>query len=238
MPATASKQDESAWAFPAEYSIEIGGVVVSCLQVEQALVALRSAASLMIRQPLVKIDSPLAFCDYHAVAAPHRARFSCADVSGRGSAGRHIAKAAFCYALEQALADVQANPAQAFGALLEAAYDAIGSDHAYSAAMARSAVVVQVKRHGWELRSQLRQAAHQAVSACDVERGEFSCSVKTACGTGECRFATGVLVEITKLAGDTGKMTRPFNHVQSGSVFSPDEAQADLENIDPFCVST
>jgi hypothetical protein len=211
----------------------LGGVEVTPGDIEAALRVLRSAPGLMIRQPLARAGSPLASCLYHDVAAPWRGRFSSSAPSGRGAAGRPVAKEAFCFALERALESV--SPAVALAQLLDDALAAFAVDHTYAAAMARSAVGFAAKRHSAALRTQLRQAAHQAVSECEARRGEFACENRTPCGTGACKFAQGDLALIT-VESLNGRQERPANSVLAGRPFSSDDALASLEALRPFTV--
>lgn len=211
----------------------VGGIEVSPGDVEQALVCLRSSAGLMIKQPLARISSPLADCDYHAVSAPWRDQFMAGSPAGRGAAGRSIAKDAFCFALEQTL--IAADPQAALRQLLDDAMLAFSSDHAYAAAIARAAVGIAAKKHTALLRAQLRQAAHQAVSQCDLAAGTFRCDNASPCGTGDCRFAQGDLVFI-ETSSLKGKQTRPANWPGAGATFSSDDALPALEKLSPFVV--
>lgn len=211
----------------------LGGIEVTSADIEKALACLRSAAGLMIRQPLARIGSPLARCRYHDVAAPWRERFSHEQAHGRGAAGRHIAKDAFCFALEQAL--TAASPELALEQLLGDAMDAFAADHTYAAAMARAAVNIAAKHHSVVLRAELRQAAHQAVSACDARKGEFLCTNPTPCGTGFCRFASGDLALITAISVH-GRQIRPANHALGLPAYSSEDALAQLEQLRPFTV--
>lgn len=186
----------------------------------------------MIRQPLQRIASPLADCDYHAVSAPWRAQFTAGQPSGRGAAGRPIAKEAFCFALEQLLAE--SGTQAGLRRLLADAMDAFAADHTYAAAMAKAAVSIAAKKHAAALRSRLRQAAHQAVSQCDMARGQFRCYNESPCGTGDCRYVQGDLAFLS-VPSYRGKQRRPANH-QSGGHFSPEDALSELEALTPFVV--
>jgi hypothetical protein len=186
----------------------------------------------MIRQPLQRISNPLAACDYHTVSSPYREHFSASRPSGRGAAGRPIAKEAFCFALEQILAE--AGTQSGLRQLLADAMSAFSADHTYAASIAKAAVTIAAKKHAAALRTRLRQAAHQAVSQCDLERGKFNCFNESPCGTGDCRFAQGDLVFLGTVS-HKGKQRRPANH-RLGTSFSPDDALSELEQLSPFVV--
>jgi hypothetical protein len=122
------------------YPLVVGGVNCTAFTVASALDCLEAAKGLMIRQPLSRIGSPLARCDYHAVAAPYRSRFETLTGAGRGAAGRHIAKQAFCSALRELLAVCrELDPIAAFEAVSHRAWLAFASDFAYCEAMALAA---------------------------------------------------------------------------------------------------
>lgn len=210
----------------------VGGVLATTGDIEQALLCLRSTGGLMIRQPLQRIGSPLAACDYHSVSAPWRGKFSSAQPSGRGAAGRPIAKEAFCFALEQILA--ASGTEASLRQLLADAMSAFSADHSYAVSMARAAVTIAAKKHAAMLRQRLRQAAHQAVSQCDTMRGQFTCYNDSPCGTGDCRFVQGDLAFLVT-PSVRGKQQRPANHREGGH-FSSDDALAELERLSPFVV--
>jgi hypothetical protein len=224
-------------AFPglAGRIVVIGTVSATYQQVSQALDCLRSSRGLMVRQPLARIGSPLAECDYHAVAAPHLHSFADFRHSGRGAAGRHLTKTAFCIALDSHLGEMRAaEPGLYFTSSVADALQAFASDHAYAASIAGAAVTYRRKRYQTGLRQQLRQASHQAVSACEARSGEIQCQALTPCGTGTCLFATGILRQITA-ESLTGRTKRPSNHCQPGG-YSPDDALGALEALVPFSV--
>ena len=118
----------------------VGGISCTAGAAAGALTVLLSAPGLMIRQPLLKAGSPLARCDYHAVAAPYRAVViragELAGASGRGAAGRHIAKTAFCTALGDMLGVIAGDPWAAWEALAQAAWRAFSADPGYAAQLA------------------------------------------------------------------------------------------------------
>jgi hypothetical protein len=187
----------------------------------------------MIRQPLQRIGSPLADCDYHLLSAPWREKFTGGHPHGRGAAGRPIAREAFCFALEKILTD--SGTEAGLRHLLADALSAFSADHTYAAAMARAAVTIASKKYSAVLRVRVRQVAHQAVSQCDLHRGEFQCPNQSPCGTGDCRFAQGDLVLVTR-PSFRGKMKRPANSTAPGSTFSPDDALPEFEHLCPFTV--
>jgi len=120
----------------------VGGVPCSAFDTAASLTILLAAPGLMIRQPLKRAGSPLADCDYHAVAAPYRARF-CTAAPGqqlrRGAAGRHIAKQAFCTALSELLSWIEQDPWAAWEAAADLAWKAFASDPGYAAQIASAA---------------------------------------------------------------------------------------------------
>lgn len=136
--------DEGSWRV---LQARIGGVVVTLAQISEALESLQATAYPMMKRTLQQINSPLADCDYHTVAAPYRERFLAAPSTGRGAQGRHLTKLAFCFALAAVLNSITLDPMQGFLPLLDDAYTAISSDYTYSAAIARSAVAIKTKKH-------------------------------------------------------------------------------------------
>ncbi len=134
---------EGSWCLP---QARIGGVTVTLVQISEALESLQATAYPMMKRTLQQIGSPLADCDYHAVAAPYREQFRVLPSTGRGAQGRHLTKRAFCFALMAVLNSIALDPAQGFLPLLEDAYAAISSDYTYSAAIARSAVAFRKRR--------------------------------------------------------------------------------------------
>jgi len=109
----------------------------------------------MVRQPLQRIASPLAECDYHAVAAPYKSQFRLmfTDPGGRGAAGRHITKRAFCFALSLLVnAARQMSPVAAFAGITQRAWDAFSRDPGYAEDMARAAAALPLlvgDEDGW-----------------------------------------------------------------------------------------
>ena len=129
-------------AYP-HYPAEVGGVRCVVGDVEFALGCLWQAPGLMVRQPLVRAGSPLADCDYHAVAAPYKPQFQWLAQHGRGAAGRHITKRAFCFALGRVVAVARAtDPVAAFAGVTQRAWDAFSRDFRYAEEIARAAVAL------------------------------------------------------------------------------------------------
>lgn len=220
-------------ADPAEVPVVIGGVRVSVLSAVYAASVLERAPGLMIRQPLARIGHPLAKCNYHAEAAPYRDHFLAAlTFSGRGAAGRHVAKHAFIYAVRGRCRE--AMELAVVADLLDEAYAAMGSDPSYIMEMAETAVAVMVHQHQWQLRQQLKAAQVKARKACSAADGQFMCSVASACGTGDCRFAEGIFAQLTAEA-KPGRSPRPANH--GGDPYSAEPALAELEQLYPFRVA-
>jgi hypothetical protein len=126
------------------YPAEVGGVRCLVGDAEGALSVLAVARGLMVRQPLARAGSVLACCDYHAAAAPYKSRFALAPPgalpAGRGAAGRHITKLAFCYALSVVVAAARVtSPVAAFAGVTQRAWDAFARDPGYAEDMARAA---------------------------------------------------------------------------------------------------
>lgn len=131
-------------AYP-HYPARVGGVECVVGDCESALECLTVATGLMVRQPLLRISNPLADCDYHAVAAPYKAqmRLFFPSPGGRGAAGRHITKRAFCFALSQLVAVARdMSPVAAFSGVTQRAWDAFSRDPGYAEAMARAAAAL------------------------------------------------------------------------------------------------
>jgi hypothetical protein len=218
----------------------VGGVAVTIQQAEEALEVLRASSGMMVRQPLQRAGSPLAACDYHAASAPFRQRPADVAARGRGAAGRHLTKPAFVLAVESLLAEERSREQRAAELesavarlavpvpreQVEEALAAFTADHSYAVTIAGAAVAVLRKRHVAVLRSSLRLAAREAVTACERSSGEFRCAAAAPCGTGDCRLARGVLtgLAIPEEAAGPRSMTlsRPPNHVAAGTRFSPD----------------
>lgn len=222
-------------ADPWKVHVGIGGVSVTVASGRHAADVLENSPGLMIRQPLRRIGHPLAWCNYHAEAAPYRDRYASLAFTGRGAAGRHVAKCAFIHAVRFRCDEgMRLAPYIAVLPLLRQAYQAMGSDPSYFMEMARSAVVLMEKQHAWRLRQDLKAAQDKARQACRSAAGEFTCRVQSACGTDSCRFAEGVFRQITVPVRE-GRIPRPPNH-QPGTPYSPDLALAQLEKLRPFRV--
>lgn len=119
--------------------VSVGGLQVTAQITADALLVLLKAPGLMIRQPLEKARNALARCDYLAAGRPYRSLFSQPQPGvqlRRGAAGRHIAKQAFCAALEEKLQAVTADPLAAWAPLVSAAWQAFSSDAGYAAQLA------------------------------------------------------------------------------------------------------
>lgn len=81
--------------------LEIGGVLVTSMQVNTAIAKLEAVGGTAIAQPLRAIDSPLATCEYHEVAKATRTAFP-SLVRAAGTKQKHTAheKTAFIFALK------------------------------------------------------------------------------------------------------------------------------------------
>lgn len=208
--------------------------MTSVAVVTEAHSILAQAPGLMVRQPLARFRNPLALCNYHDEAAPYRDMYyTSLTHNGRGAAGRPATKHAFMHALQVRAAEAMRDaPLIAAMPLAAEAYEAMRDDVSYVMAMAKMAVAVMGRQHTWRARSELRAAQQEAMAQCGKQ--EFSCENKTACGTGDCRFACGIYKLVSTPAG-SGKTARPANHADGGS-FSSDSALADLERMQPFRV--
>lgn len=232
-----SARPPAQWPFLKGRPVTIGGLTVTCAQAETALAVLSRSGGVMVAQVLRAAGSPLADCDYRAAAdsfcAP-AARVPSSRTSRRGAAGRPVTKAAFMSAIAAALdAALAGEPALHYAADIKAARRAFGADAGYAAAMARAAVDVSAREHLAGLRASLARGAAAAVSACAERRGEFACAETSACGTGGCRFAAGLLSTLRVPAGP-GRLPRPANHTPGGFGLGP--ATAALAAAVPFTV--
>lgn len=230
-------QAPDRWPGLASRPVEIGGITVTYAEAAAALAALRKAGGIMVRQVLRAAASQLQYCDYHAAAGPFRQRFlMSAPGYGRGAAGRPATKQAFLAAIEGAMAEAEAaEPARHFAAELAGARNAFGSDAGYAAAIAAAAVQARRDGHSARLREMVTAAVRGAVQACEARRGEFSCSASSACGTGDCRLASGLLAGLCVPAGP-GRVPRPGNHAHAGRGFGTGPVMAALEQAVPFTV--
>jgi len=122
-----------------------------------------------------------------------------------------------------------------FAPVLAAARAAFAADCGYAAAMAAAAVEAGRREHAAALRAQLSTAARRAVSACAARTGEFTCTSAAACGTGSCRFASGVLAGLD-VPAPPGRLARPVNHaVREG--FALTAAAGQLAAAVPYVVA-
>jgi hypothetical protein len=95
----------------------------------------------------------------------------------------------------------------AFTEIIDAALAAFTADVSYAVSMARAAVVITRKRAVWQARRELRAAEAAAHVAC-ASTAAFECHATAACGTGDCKFATGPLAQLTT-AAPAGGHIRP-----------------------------
>jgi hypothetical protein len=190
----------------------------------------------MVRQPLLRIGSPLAWCAYHHVAAPYRASFmSQLERSGRGAAGRPSTKQAFIYALGVICGEArQAMLLHALGDVIAGAYEAFLADAYYVTAMASAAVDIMSRQHALAQRQALKDAQASAMRQCGEAAGQFTCAEPGPCGTGGCRFAS-LLVQV-QVPPRPGRIQRPANHV-SRRGYSAEPALAALAEQQPFRVA-
>lgn len=217
----------AAWPSLAARLVEIGGVRLSYAEAVKATAVLAGSRTSAIAPVLRAAGSPLAGCDYFAVAAPHLAAARQLPKTGRiGAAGRHVTKIAFLEAAGQVLARARAAELASWNA-------ALATDERYAAAIARDAVTLRQRAHLAGIRSSVRSAVSRAVAACNARRGEFSCSEDTACGTGACRFAALAYASLDAPA-PPGKVIRPFNHASRGAGFSGDAAADQLAQLRPW----
>jgi hypothetical protein len=221
----------------AEVFLSVGGVMASVATVSEAHEILHESSGLMVRQPLEHYRNPLACCDYHAEAAPYRSLYykRLAHHGHRGASAPPTTKFAFMHALQvRSLAAMHSAPLVRAMPLVAEAYEAMAKDVAYVMAMSEMAKNVLAKQHAWRLRSELRQAQSEAMIECSGET--FICESKSACGTGTCRFATGIYSDITAPASP-GKTPRPANHAD-GRPFSSEPALVQLGELMPFRVTS
>jgi len=217
----------AAWPSLAARLVEIGGVRVSYAEAVKSAAVLAGSRTSAIAPVLRAAGSPLADCDYFAVAAPHLAAARQLPKTGRiGAAGRHVTKIAFLAAVEQVLA-------AALEAELAGWASALATDERYAAAIARDAVTIRQRAHAAGIRSAVRSAVARAVAACNARRGEFTCSEASACGTGSCRFAAPPYAALDAPA-PPGRMIRPWNHASRGEGFSADAAADQLARLRPW----
>lgn len=139
----APEQAVLCWPGQAGRELLLGGVPVTAAQAAEAIAVLSGNGSSAIASVLRAAANPLSCCDYWAVARPHlaAARAALPETHKAGTAGRHLAKHAFCHAVRSAIAALLDRE-------LDAAFDAFRADERYAAAIAREAVAVQRRRHG------------------------------------------------------------------------------------------
>jgi len=209
------------WPALAARSVAVGGVSVSFAEALAAANILRSSRTSAIQPVLRAAGSPLAGCDYLAVAAPYMGTAREQPKTGRaGAAGRHLAKNAFIesvallltVARDQEIAD---------------AMEAFAADERYAVAVARDATGLRERAYLAGVRSTVRSSVARAVAACTAAAGLFTCDSVTACGTGACRFSSPACRGAVTAAGP-GRLVRPFNHVRAGEGFTEAEAVTDL----------
>jgi hypothetical protein len=216
-----------------EVSLSVGGVLTSIGVVSEAYEILRESSGLMVRQPLTYYHNPLALCDYHSEAAPYREQYYArlSHLGHRGASAPPTTKLAFMHALRiRSDCAMKSAPLVRVMPFVAEAYEVMSQDFRYITAMSQMAVSVLARPHQLRLRSELRQVQSDAMAEC--EGHTFTCDSKSACGTGSCKFASGIYAEITSIA-KSGKTPRPANHV-SGGAFSSDTALAELEILVPF----
>lgn len=209
------------WPGLPDRRVIVGGVTVTCADVIRASEILILSRTSAIAPVLRAAGSPLASCDYFAVAAPYTGQARRAPKTGRaGAAGRHVTKNAFLMALRDVLAAARA-------AETAEAMAAFAADERYAVAMARDAVEAREQAYAAGMRSALRAAVGRALEACARHGGEFRCAASTACGTGGCQFAAPPYLGVTAPAGP-GRYVRPANHVRAGETFSEASAAVQL----------
>jgi len=220
-----------------EVFLRVGGLLASVSTVTEAHEILEEAPGLMVRQPLEHYKNPLALCDYHAEAAPYRDQYYLKLRHGghRGASAPPTTKLAFMHALRVRTAyAMKSAPLVRAMPLVAEAYAAMAQDFSYVAAMSQMATTILERQHAWRLRSELRQAQGEAMIECSGHT--FVCEARSACGTGDCKFAQGIYTHLVSIA-QAGKVQRPANHV-SGDGFSSDSALAELEKLVPFRVTS
>jgi hypothetical protein len=122
--------------------VVVGGIKCKAADVAEALAVLASSAGMMVAQPLRKARSVLAECDYHSAAAAQKAAVASKLAhAGRGAAGRHITKTAFCMVLTEVLK--AARRAAPFWPVVTEALRAFASDVCYAEAMCALAMKVK-----------------------------------------------------------------------------------------------
>jgi hypothetical protein len=215
----------AAWPGLGARQVTVGGARVPFDAAAGAIALLAASRTSAIAPVLRAARHPLAGCDYFRAAAPYLAKARTAPKTGRaGAAGRHVTKAAF-------LAAIGAELGRAADAELAAALGAFAADERYAAAIARDAVTMRERAHAAGLRSAVRSAAARAVAACAATGAR--CTLATACGTGACRFATGIYRRLDAPAGP-GRTARPPGHERAGEGFDVGAAAAQLGALVPW----
>jgi hypothetical protein len=209
------------WPALAAREVTVGGVRVPFAEALRAVEILQASRTSAIAPVLRSAGSPLAGCDYFGAAAPYMEAARQAPKTGRaGAAGRHVTKNAFIEAVTLALAVAREED-------LQGALEAFTSDERYAVAVARAAVDARERAYLTGVRSAVRAAVARAVAACGAAQGLFTCSARTACGTGSCRFAAPGSQGVTAPAGP-GRFIRPGHHVDAGAGFTEAGAVAEL----------
>ena len=205
--------------------VEVGGVTVTCRQAAAAVEVLAGSRTSAIAPVLRAAGSPLASCDYFAVAAPYLAWARARPKTGRaGAAGRHVTKEAFCRAVQRAVD-------AACRARLASAMRCMRADERYAAQIAADAVEVRRRNHAAAVRKAVDAEVAQAVSQCALTG--LPCALESACGTGACRFAPAWL-KTYGIPAAPGKSRRPFSHVEAGAGFSAAPVVAALLASQPY----
>ncbi len=97
-----------------------------------------------------------------------------------------------------------------FADQVDAALLAFATDVSFAVEMARAAVTIDRKRRTWQARKDLRAAETAAQRECR-DTGAFHCHAESACGTGDCKFATGEHAALTGSAPGTIPRPQPSN---------------------------
>lgn len=187
--------------------VAVGGVTVTCGQARAALLTLAGSRTSAIAPVLRAAGSPLASCDYFAVARPYLALARAMPKTGRaGAAGRHVTKVAFALAVDAALGRVLA-------VRVDAAMACIRADERYAAQIAADAVEVHRREHATSVKARVEGEVAAAVTACAATGA--ACALAVACGTGSCRFASPWLAAYDAPASP-GRFRRPGGHHSPG----------------------
>lgn len=103
---------------------------------------------------------------------------------------------------------------------------AFRTDVSYAVQMARAAVTINRKRAFWKARRDLREAEATAHNECNATPA-FECHATSACGTGDCKFATGEYAQLTVAAGPGVMRRQQYPHQH----YSPDAAVTALVEL-------